>query len=347
MNVRQRVTLMRIYLSEDVRHGKDLLYVAIVEELRSQGFAGATVLRGIEGYGGSGEIRSSRARDTPKRLPVVIEVIDSDHKVRSAIPTLRAMMSSGLITTERVRIKVLTLNPGFENQHDLAARGRREPDATVFELFHELARHDRKLINDAVGSAHAGSDIAACLLGLNLWRGPLARYRDHLLVTRERPPLWAFTLGPSAEWNAALWLTLPMVARLVRTRVGRVDESIRTRPTVDSTGLTAALLRDGLRHLSQSAYLRKGPEDIHDFAPIALPSAIATDLALVDVIAHWLLRLSDRHHLLAKSSAEQFEIGGYKGGCGSCRTRWGSQTRDEQAVPPFHPGCRCFASAKR
>jgi uncharacterized protein len=88
-------TRMRIFIDQADRYGRQPLSTALVDELRACGLAGATVLRGIEGYG------AGRKRN----LPVVLEVADAEAKVRSVIPRLREMIEDGLITLERIRMR--------------------------------------------------------------------------------------------------------------------------------------------------------------------------------------------------------------------------------------------------
>ena len=76
---------MRIYLGESDRwHGKPL-YQAIVELLRTRRLAGATVLRGIEGFGAQQHLHSTRILSLSEDLPVLIEVVDTDEKIRARI----------------------------------------------------------------------------------------------------------------------------------------------------------------------------------------------------------------------------------------------------------------------
>lgn len=97
-------TLLRIFIDEgDRRHGKPL-YEAIVEALRDAGFAGATVLKGIEGFGRHHAVRSARAVDFSSNLPVVIEVFEEEAKLLAFIPALREMIADGLLTLENVQV---------------------------------------------------------------------------------------------------------------------------------------------------------------------------------------------------------------------------------------------------
>lgn len=97
-------TLLRIFVDEDDRYAGRPLHLAIVEALRAQGFSGATALKGVEGYGASGRLRSARAVETTVGLPILIEVIDEEENMHAFVPALRAMMSSGLITLERLDV---------------------------------------------------------------------------------------------------------------------------------------------------------------------------------------------------------------------------------------------------
>jgi PII-like signaling protein len=96
--------LVRIYLGESDRwHGKPL-YQAIVERLRERGLAGATVLRGIEGFGAKQHLHSTRILSLSEDLPILIEAVDADDKVRAVLPELDEMVTDGLITLEKVEV---------------------------------------------------------------------------------------------------------------------------------------------------------------------------------------------------------------------------------------------------
>jgi PII-like signaling protein len=96
--------LLRIFCGEsDTWHGKPL-YDAIVQTARQAGLAGATVIRGIEGFGARSRIHTSRILRLSEDLPVVIEIVDEAEKVRSILPTLDGMIGEGLITLEKVEV---------------------------------------------------------------------------------------------------------------------------------------------------------------------------------------------------------------------------------------------------
>jgi hypothetical protein len=96
--------LARIYIGEsDTWHGRPL-YEAIVHLLRERGLAGATVVRGIEGFGASARIHTTRILRLSEDLPVLIEVVDQEERLRAVLPELDAMVANGLITLEPVEI---------------------------------------------------------------------------------------------------------------------------------------------------------------------------------------------------------------------------------------------------
>jgi PII-like signaling protein len=98
------MTLMRIFVGEtDNYHGQPL-YCGIVELLRREGIAGATVLKGIMGYGASSVIHSADPLRLGQGLPVCVEVVDSDEHLNAVLPKLDGMVSEGMITMEKVRV---------------------------------------------------------------------------------------------------------------------------------------------------------------------------------------------------------------------------------------------------
>jgi PII-like signaling protein len=97
-------TLMRIHIGErDKYHGKPL-YEAIVLKLRERGFAGATVLRGIMGFGASAGIHSEKVLRLSLDLPLIVESVETEAKIREILPELDDMIGGGLITLERAQV---------------------------------------------------------------------------------------------------------------------------------------------------------------------------------------------------------------------------------------------------
>lgn len=96
--------LLRIFIGEsDTWHGKPL-YQAIVELVRKEGLAGATVLRGIEGFGADSRIHTARILRMSEDLPVVIEIVDAGERIDHVLPMLDDMVEEGMVTVEKVNI---------------------------------------------------------------------------------------------------------------------------------------------------------------------------------------------------------------------------------------------------
>jgi PII-like signaling protein len=96
--------LLRIFIGEsDTWHGKPL-YQAIVERVRAEGLAGATVIRGIEGFGADSRLHTSRILRLSEDLPVVIEIVDVADRIDPLIPILDEMVGEGMVTLERVQV---------------------------------------------------------------------------------------------------------------------------------------------------------------------------------------------------------------------------------------------------
>jgi PII-like signaling protein len=95
---------LRVHTGESDHHGGQPLYTAIVEAARRAGLAGATVFKGIEGYGAHSVVHAARIVDLSADLPIVVELIDSAEAIRKFLPTLTSMVADGLITLEDVKI---------------------------------------------------------------------------------------------------------------------------------------------------------------------------------------------------------------------------------------------------
>ena len=104
MRIEGEGKLLRIFVGEsDTWHGRPL-YEAIVTRVRKEGLAGATVIRGIEGFGAHSRIHSSRILRLSQDLPIVIELVDTAENIDRVLPILDEMVSEGLVTLERVEV---------------------------------------------------------------------------------------------------------------------------------------------------------------------------------------------------------------------------------------------------
>jgi hypothetical protein len=104
MQAQQEATLLRLFVGERDRHGHIPLYEAIVMKAREQHLAGATVLRGALGYGASSVLHTAKLLELSDDLPIIVEIVDTAERIASFLPILDGMMSSGLITLEKVKV---------------------------------------------------------------------------------------------------------------------------------------------------------------------------------------------------------------------------------------------------
>ena len=97
-------TLLRIFIGEADRHQHKPLYETIVLKAREMHLAGATVLRGPMGLGSSSRMHTAKILRLSEDLPVLIEIVDAEDKINAFLPVLDAMMGSGLVTLEKVKV---------------------------------------------------------------------------------------------------------------------------------------------------------------------------------------------------------------------------------------------------
>jgi uncharacterized protein len=104
MELSERAVRLKIYVGESDRFDGKPAYQAVVQLMRSRGFWGATVTRGIYGYGKRSRLHSASTLRLSEDLPLVIEVVEAEDKVNAIVPELSAMVRGGLITVEDVRV---------------------------------------------------------------------------------------------------------------------------------------------------------------------------------------------------------------------------------------------------
>lgn len=100
--------LLRIFIGESDKAGNRPLYEAIVYEAKKQGLAGATVLKGVMGYGANSRVHTAKLFDISADLPMVVEIVDSEEKIRAFTLIVEQLFEStrsgGLITIEKAEV---------------------------------------------------------------------------------------------------------------------------------------------------------------------------------------------------------------------------------------------------
>jgi PII-like signaling protein len=98
--------LLRIFVGESDRHQGKPLYEWLVLQAREAGLAGATVLRGIEGFGAHSRLHTAKILRLSGDLPIVIEIVDSAEKIEAFLPVVDGAIDEGLATIEKVRVRL-------------------------------------------------------------------------------------------------------------------------------------------------------------------------------------------------------------------------------------------------
>ena len=104
MKIEGEGQLLRLFVGEKDRWEGKPLFEAIVHKAREKGMAGATVWRGMEGFGAHSRIHTTKILRLSEDLPIVIEIVDKTERIQAILPELDRMVAEGLITLEKVHI---------------------------------------------------------------------------------------------------------------------------------------------------------------------------------------------------------------------------------------------------
>jgi uncharacterized protein len=106
MTINETGVLLRVFIGESDRHESKPLYEAILSKARESGLSGATVLRGVEGFGANSVVHKAALLEMSTDLPIVIEIADTREKIETLLPYLEQVVQEGMITMEYVAIVV-------------------------------------------------------------------------------------------------------------------------------------------------------------------------------------------------------------------------------------------------
>ena len=104
MKISEEGQLLRIFIGESDKWEGKPLYEALVLKAREMGLAGATMLRGLMGYGAASRVHTAKILRLSEDLPVIVEIVDSQEKIASFLPVIDEMIQEGLVTLERVQV---------------------------------------------------------------------------------------------------------------------------------------------------------------------------------------------------------------------------------------------------
>jgi PII-like signaling protein len=98
--------LLRIFVAESEKHQNTTLYEWIVQQAIEHKMAGATVIRGLQGFGGDHQMHTAKILRLSQNLPILIEIIDQSEKIETFIQIIDPAIKEGLVTLERVEVRI-------------------------------------------------------------------------------------------------------------------------------------------------------------------------------------------------------------------------------------------------
>jgi uncharacterized protein len=104
MSIPEEGYLLRIFIGESDRDGHRPLYETIVLKARETGLAGATVLRGVMGFGKHSMVHTAKILRLSEDLPMIVEIVDSLEKIEAFVPLLDDLITDGLVTLEKLKV---------------------------------------------------------------------------------------------------------------------------------------------------------------------------------------------------------------------------------------------------
>ena len=104
MKLLSEAELLRIFIGESDRYEGKPLYEAIVRLARQRGMAGATVLRGLMGFGADSRMHTAKILRLSEDLPIVIEIVDKPEKIQEILPEIDKMIQEGMVTLEKIKV---------------------------------------------------------------------------------------------------------------------------------------------------------------------------------------------------------------------------------------------------
>lgn len=155
--------LLRIFIGESDRFGGKPLFQALVEKARAEGLAGATVLRGIEGFGASSHLHTSRILRLSEDLPVIIEIVDTAENIERVMDTFDEMVGDGMMTLEAAQV--------------ITYRGRVKGDRSsiVEDRLRMLAEQAREVANREGDRTEASAELESSVRAAHQYGATEAR----------------------------------------------------------------------------------------------------------------------------------------------------------------------------
>jgi PII-like signaling protein len=225
-----------VYVGEDVRHRGEPLYLALLNYLFYHGVSGATVTKGVAGFGGDHHLHTARILEVSENLPIKIEFVEMPAKLDELLPKLLQMVGEGLVEIQNTTIlKAATATPRAQ----MLPRATLQGKAKMMRIY--IGEDDRwhgKPLYDAVVQSLRAHDIA----GVTVYRG-ISGYGAHRRFHKERrmslssdQPIMLSVIDEEAKIRAYLPLLEQMVQEglVVLSDVDVIKYTHRLESTVDS-----------------------------------------------------------------------------------------------------------------
>ncbi len=171
MKIRTDAEVLRIYIGESERHEGRLLHEAIVEEARRRGMAGASVFRGIMGFGANSLVHTAKILRLSEDLPMVVEIVDKGERIEAFLPRLEDMVTEGVVTRHRVQALFhCTMRVRDIMRTEVFSVGPGTPLAEVLDLLLGCGIKAVPVVEDgkAVGMITGGDLLTRAGMGLRL-----------------------------------------------------------------------------------------------------------------------------------------------------------------------------------
>jgi CBS domain-containing protein len=246
MNIVGRGRRVRIYAGETTQHGSQPLFMALLEFLRAEGAAGATVVRGVAGFGATSRLHTATLLRLSEDLPMVLDWVDTPERVERLLPHLREMVTEGLITVEDVQVAAYSHRPVRADVPervrvaDVMTRDvvRVRPETPLRELVQLLVGQDYR----AVPVVDAAERVVGIVTNGDLVERAGLAMRLELLATAERNQLQhvADTLTANGRTAADVMthevVTVPPDLSVLETARLMAQQRFKRLPVVDAAG---------------------------------------------------------------------------------------------------------------
>jgi CBS domain-containing protein len=241
MHIHGEAQVLRIYIGESERHEGRLLHEAIVEEARGRGMAGATVFRGIMGFGANSLVHTAKILRLSEDLPMVVEIVDKAARIEAFLPRLEGMVTEGVIT--RHTVQALFHCPMKVRDIMRAEVFSVEPDTPLEEVLDLLLGRGIKAVpviegGKAVGMITGGDLLSRAGMGLRL---SLHEVLPRQMRDEERQKL-ALQGKTARDVMSAPALTVNIRARVPEVAGIMARRELKRLIVVDDTGEVAGIV---------------------------------------------------------------------------------------------------------